>query len=146
MAIEHTDFLALEDLIIAQIEQANINGIKKVYGGQDLATVTTNNQIAPSVAVVYHRYSVQATDERRQRAVVKQFFYTVLTVRNSRDQVHTKGVRDAAGPLMMQLINLLKGWEPGVGYSKLKIENGAPAARGKSVTDFPIGWSCEMYI
>ena len=145
MANPFTDFLALEDLIIAQV-QANVTGLKKIYGSRDLATVTRKSQVTPSLAVIYRDYRVVETDGRKCRARVRQNWYTVLSVRNAKDQQHGAGVRDDAGPLMMDIIRALMGWQPGPGYSAMELVSAPPAITAATVGDFPIGWTTELYL
>ncbi len=140
------DFLALENLYIAQINDANIEGLRKVYGSKNLATVTKKNQVTPSVAVVYYSYRVKDTDGRGCRAMLVQKWFTILSVKSADDTKNGKGVREIAGPMIMDLINALKGWKPGAGYGTTRIVTAPRAIVTATTGDFPIGWETELYI
>ncbi len=150
-ALHATDYLVAEGLILARLEAelADLSSSAglKVLSAADLAGVAEGAQHTPAVHVIYMGDQVpggDAVDEGNYH-LIRQRWMAVVAVRNARSQRTGQAARDAAGPILSRVIQVLSGWRPGQGLGPLRrVSAPAPAFTPGGFAYFPLQFEITL--
>ena len=117
---------AVEPLIIARLKE-RVPGLRSVDGALDVMDAISGSRPPPAAAVIWDGESVPRGDTHQVggEQIVEQRWLVVLGIRNVRAAATGGGLRDEAGPLLLQINATLQGWRPGLGFGRLS-KAGAP--------------------
>lgn len=147
-----TDYLAAGPLIEARIVD-QVPTIKRVEGIADLTALLADEaefekQISgklPAVFVGFDGETIGDMTGDGSAHVAAQRWLVVLAVGNYRRSDTNKGVVDAAGPLLAQLMTPLNGWKP-LGFTEL-IRQPAPRPGYRAgVGFFPLVFTTNVFV
>ena len=137
-----TNYLMLGDLIVEHL-QTTLSSIKQVRAAIDLAEVQNEVLVTPSIHVVYigDQLGQQAGDGSHQEVI--QTWAAILAVKNLReDEVHR---RQELGELVLQVLQSLHGWEPGVYFTPLYRDNNpSPVVSAGGYVFYPLHFSSKL--
>ena len=144
------DYLAAGPLIEARIRD-KVGGIKRIEGVGDLTAwledeAEFEKQISgklPAAFVGYDGDVIGAMAGDGFAHVAAQRWLVVLAVGNYRRADTAKGVVEAAGPLLAQLMAALNGWKP-EGFSELKRQVAPRPGYRAGVGFFPLMFSIDV--
>lgn len=141
-ALSAAHFLALEQILIERL-RALLPAHVHVLSAADLAAVTEATQSTPAVHVLYRNYR-PGTPKPAGRVETTQDWLTVVAVRNLRSLASGDQVRDAAGPLLAQVVDALDRYQPGAGFGSLALADAPPAGYSAGHGYFPLGWRVSV--
>lgn len=115
-------FLALGDLIKAQIEAAMPLAFRLVADAADLKGIKDSLQVTPACHIVFAGARPGVSLPRANLVAWDQTWLTVVVTRSARDAKSGAGARSLAGPLLSNLLSpgVLSGWTPGAGVEPLE--------------------------
>ncbi|GEK71596.1 MULTISPECIES: phage tail terminator protein [Halomonas] len=140
-----SDYLAAEQAIIDRLT-ARLPEVA-IQSAPDLAGVVEDRQVTPAVIVLYAGDQVPGGDAVDQGDYhrIRQRWMTVVSVRSARGQRSGEGVREAAGPLLTQVIQALGGWRPAKGLGRMVRESAPrPAFTRGGYGYFPLQWGIDL--
>lgn len=145
-----THFLALGDLIKAQIEAEMPAAFRLVADAADLKGVKDSLQIAPACHIVFAGAKPGTALPRANLVAWDQTWLTVVVTRSAKDAKSGAGARALAGPLLSALLTprLLAGWKPFADESVQPLEPIAPPVP-PLLTDagtlyVPVAWKARV--
>lgn len=145
------DYLAAGPLIEQRIQDAT--NLQRVKGVGDLTAwlddeVEFTKQLSGKLPAAFVGYDGELIGDMTGSGsdyVVAQRWLVVLAVGNLRNADTHQGVVDAAGPLLMQLVQALSGWKP-AGFTEL-IRQAAPRPGYRAgVGFFPLVFATDMNV
>lgn len=144
MSIRPDNFLALEPLLIARLEERLDKKIR-ILSAADLEQVASNQQPTPSVAVLYSGYSLSANVSAGQRGAmsVHQRWLCVVCARNV-TSLSGAQARFCAGAIIAAVIDALQGWRAGDGFGPMTLGDGANAEFSNGLFYLPLGWTVPI--
>jgi hypothetical protein len=140
------DFLALEEAIITRLRET-LPETLRVLSALDLATVAKGTLPAPSVHVIYDGYDIVEQNPARWRMV--QRWLTVVCVRSVTAVQSGAGSRDAAGPLLGDVVASLHHWQPAVAdldARSLEIDSAPRPGYTAGSGFFPLAWTTTVTV
>jgi hypothetical protein len=97
-----------------------------VFTAADLAGVKEKSQVTPALHLVLHSYRPVA-DDGAADSLWREIWLVVAVVRNARQNVGTRALREAASPLLKEAVAALDGWRcPGATGVVRAIDGPAP--------------------
>lgn len=135
-------FLALEQILVERLRAALPPHVY-VLSAADLAAVSEATQSTPAVHVLYRGYR-RGEPKPAMRVEVVQDWLTVVAVRNVRNVASGTQVRDAAGPLLTQVVDALDRYQPGAGFGSLTLADAPAAGYSAGHGYFPLGWRVSV--
>lgn len=123
------DFFAAEPLLVARIQQEV--SVPFVLTASEAALVEERQQKTPAVYIVYAGGDPEGDPGRSEHGdvtVFRQRWAAVVAVRNVENTVTGEGIRDEAGPLIVQTYRALAGWRPRAGFNPLIMAGDVQAA------------------
>lgn len=139
-----TDFLALEPLLMERIDSQCL-GIQFVLSAADVDGVQESKQRTPAAHVLYDGYSIQ--QDQVQRALIRQTWVVVVTVRHVGQRNQSALQREAAGPLVMEVVQALMGWRPGPEYSRMSLASSPYRPNfGRGFAYVPVAFTTDIKI
>jgi phage gp37-like protein len=109
------NYLAAEEAIIARL-QAEVDGLRGVFGAMDQAAILKQSQGGAAVYVVWAGDTIPR-DDTDGGQVVRQQWLICVHVHNPRDQVTGGEARKDAGTIITEVLEALTDWSPGDGFS-----------------------------
>lgn len=105
-----SSFFAPRTEIVEKLKE--ITAFKQIYTPFNTAQITEQSQVTPSAHVNFANLSDVQTAGRGIAVAVKQRYAVTVACRNARSQLDAVPVTDEGGELLMQVIQLLSGWQP----------------------------------
>ncbi|MDE2469979.1 MAG: hypothetical protein KGL35_14865 [Bradyrhizobium sp.] len=141
-------FLALGDLISAQIAAKMPAAFRAVVDAADLAGVKDSLQLAPACHIVFLGAKPGVKLPRANLVAWDQRWLTVVVTRSAQGAKAGTGARALAGELLSQLLSpgVLSGWTPDVGVQPLEpIDPPAPPLLTQAGTLYvPVAWRARV--
>lgn len=113
----------------------------KVMSVADLAGVASNSQVTPAVHVIYGGFDVLESTSTKRGARVRQTWYAVPVVRNVASQIHGAGARDAASPIIDDVLDALMGWKPNDSFQALEAVKPPAPLFNQGLGYFPLAFT-----
>lgn len=80
-----------------------------IFTTADLAGVKEKSQVTPALHLVLHSYRPIA-DDSGSDSLWREIWLVVVVVKNARQNVGTAALREAASPLLKEVVAALDGW------------------------------------
>ncbi|MEO5377702.1 MAG: hypothetical protein H7832_07975 [Magnetococcus sp. DMHC-6] len=106
------DFLEVESLIIARLTTALGTSVARVAGVRDLAAAKGLPHHHPAVHLLLDSANPVRTVGRGRTILVEQRWVLLVLVKSVQGVLSGEGAREAAGPLISQVIQSMAGWKP----------------------------------
>lgn len=119
--MESLDYLAPEEALI-QLLKSSIPALADVHAEGSLTTMKETALESPSALVVYAGDRLDESDES-QASLVHQAWLVVLAVKAPGDRTGADA-RNMAGPLITQILETVRGFEPGDRFTAFRRING----------------------
>jgi len=110
MASELDNYLAAEQLLIERLKQA-VPEFARVSDWSEYSTLDESIAITPAAYVVYGGDQLRPAGGRGEVQRIDQIWGVVIVVRNVAQRLAGTAIREEAGPLMMQVLRALMGWQ-----------------------------------
>jgi hypothetical protein len=123
------DFFAAEPLLVARIKDQV--DVRFVLTASQAALVDEQQQKTPAVYLLYAGGDPEGEPGRSERGdltVFRQRWAAVVAVRNVENTASGQGIREEAGPLIVQTYRALAGWRPADGFNPLIMAGDVQAA------------------
>ena len=106
------DYLTVESLIIARLQQRLGNGVR-VLTAQDLAGVQELSQFHPAVHLLLTGDNPTEAVARGRNQKIEQQWTVIVVTKSVKEMKTGAGARSIAGPLIADVMRALSGWSPG---------------------------------
>lgn len=101
--------LDAEPLLIDRLKAACLSVSGNVFAAADLAAVKEAGQVTPALHVVLHHYR-KLDDDYGSGTLWRETWLVVACVKNVRQHVGAAAIRNAAAPLLAEVMAALDGW------------------------------------
>lgn len=102
-----------EPLAVARLKEKLPDLASKVFTAAEFPGLQDNEvPPAPALHLVYIGDREGRKSARQDLEIVAQRWAVVIVVRNVRNLTRGEGLREDAGPLIMQVVTALQGWRP----------------------------------
>lgn len=134
------NYLSAESLIIERL-RTQVTGVRAVLSAADLAGVEEAKQVTPALHVLYDGDDLGDRAADGADGIVRQRWLVIVAVRNARGQASGAGAREVAGPIILQVLAALGGWQPDEEHGELvRIAAPRPAFSPGGFAYFPLAF------
>lgn len=123
------NFFAAQPLLVARIQQEV--DVPFVLTAAEAALIEEQQQKTPAIYIVYaggEPVGEPGRSEQGEVTVFRQRWAAVVAVRNVENTATGEGIREEAGPLIVQTYRALSGWRPAAGFNPLILVGDVQAA------------------
>lgn len=142
-------FFDVEDAIVDRLtaKLAAVTPKPRVFSSVDLEGIKDRSQHAAAVYVAYNGITNISPLQQAPQVVTVQQEFIIWTVTRSASRVASgEGIREAADPIMVAILDALCGWRPAQGLPPLELDGTTGPAYDEGFGYFPLSFKLKRQI